>query len=277
MLNINSLKNDLEKIKSSNPLIHNITNYVAMTNTANALLAIGASPAMIHEKNEVAEFASSSKALVINIGTLSLDWIESILTAGKIALNKNIPLIFDPAGCGSTSIRNIVCAQIIKECKPKVIRGNASEIINLNEILYSNKTNKDIINKNNSINGLDSTISSTKALDAAKNLAKKLFCIIVTSGETDYITNGNEVISLKNGDLLMTKVTAMGCTSTALIASFTAVNNNFLEACTNAMAVIGVAGQLAAKKSKGPGSLQVNILDQLYSITHKTIKKYLKQ
>ena len=245
-----------------------------MNNTANALLAIGASPVMLHERNEVAEFVANSKALVVNIGTLSLDWVESMLSAGKVALHKNIPLVFDPVGCGITSIRNVVCAQIIKECRPKIIRGNASEIVALDNISYNAKsTDKSI----SSAYGVDSTIPSYQALSAAKNLAKKLSCIIVVSGEIDYITDGEQVNTIKNGHFLMTKVTAIGCSATAIIASFAAVNNNFIEASVHGMATISIAGQLAAKKSKGSGSMQVNILDELYLLTYRTIKKYLKQ
>ena len=263
MVNSKAINSDLEKIRSNSPLVHNITNYVVMNNTANALLALGASPVMAHATEEVREMANIASSLVLNMGTLSEKWIEAMIKAGHTASERSIPVIFDPVGVGATTYRNKAAQQIIESCKPTVIRGNASEIMAL-------------CNENIKTKGVDSTTSSNHALDSAKLLAKDTNSVVVISGEEDFITDGNNVISLRNGSPLMPKVTGMGCTSTAIIGAFAAVNNNTLEATANAMAVMSIAGEIAAEKSEGPGSLQLHILDVLHNLTEEDINERLK-
>lgn len=263
MINIESLIRDLNLIRNQSPLIHNITNYVVMNNTANALLAIGASPVMAHSVDEVAEMANISSSLVINIGTLDALWVEAMLTAGKTALNKSTPIVFDPVGAGATSYRSKVCKQLIEECKPSIIRGNASEIIALSDTQAQTK-------------GVDSTNASDSALDSAKALACSTKAIVVISGETDYITDGTTVETVKNGNPMMEKVTGMGCTATAVVAAFAAVNKNLLEAATHGMSVMGICGEVAAAHSQGNGSLQVNFLDTLFNINEEMVRKNIR-
>lgn len=263
MINIKELIEDLEQVRSKSPLIHNITNYVVMNNTANALLSIGASPVMAHAKDEVAEMAGIASALVINIGTLDAAWVDSMIIAGKTASAKNTPIILDPVGVGATSYRTKVCKQIINECKPTIIRGNASEIMAL-------------CNSNVKTKGVDSTDSSETALDTAKLLAQQTNAIVVISGQTDYITDGTNVETVNNGNPMMARVTGMGCTASAMVATFAAINNNPFKAGIHAMTVMGIAGEIAVSKSKGNGSLQVNFLDELYNLSAETIQKTIR-
>jgi hydroxyethylthiazole kinase len=254
---------DLNQVREKSPLVHNITNYVVMNNTANALLAIGASPVMAHAVEEVKDMIAIASVLVINIGTLSEKWVESILLAGKAAQEKGIPVVFDPVGVGATPYRNQVAASIVNICKPSVIRGNASEIMSLAK-------------ENTSTKGVDSTASSNEALDAAKRLAQQTGAIVVISGEEDFITDGQTVCSVKNGSSLMPKVTGMGCTATAIVGAFAAVNSNYLSSATHAMAVMGVAGEIAAKKADGPGTMQLHFLDALYNLTGDKLAELAK-
>lgn len=263
MINSKIIYSDLEKIRSNSPLVHNITNYVVMNNTANALLALGASPVMAHAVEEVEEMSNIASSLVLNMGTLSDKWVDAMLKAGYTASEKGIPVIFDPVGVGATTYRNKSAQLIIEKCKPTVIRGNASEIMALS-------------NENIKTKGVDSTTSSNSALDSAKLLANETKAVVVISGEEDFITDGETVISIKNGSPLMPKVTGMGCTSTAIIGAFTAVNSNTLKATANAMAVMSISGEIAAEKSQGPGTLQLHILDVLNSISEKDINNRLK-
>lgn len=263
MINTEYLIRDLNLIRKQSPLIHNITNYVVMNNTANALLAIGASPVMAHSVDEVAEMASIASSLVINIGTLEASWVEAMLIAGKTALEKSTPIVFDPVGAGATTYRSKVCKQLIAECKPSIIRGNASEIIALLDTQAQTK-------------GVDSTTSSDAALDSAKALAVQTKAVVVISGETDYITDGIATETVKNGNPMMAKVTGMGCTATAIVAAFAAVNKNLLEAATHAMSVMGISGEIAAAISNGNGSLQVNFLDMLYNLDEEVIRKNIR-
>lgn len=263
MINTESLIRDLNLIRKQSPLIHNITNYVVMNNTANALLAMGASPVMAHSVDEVAEMANISSSLVINIGTLDALWVEAMLIAGKTALNKSTPIVFDPVGAGATSYRSKVCKQLIEECKPSIIRGNASEIIALSDTQAQTK-------------GVDSTNTSGFALDSAKTLACNTKAIVVISGEIDYITDGTTDETVKNGNPMMAKVTGMGCTATAVVAAFAAINKNILEAATHGMSVMGICGEVAAAHSKGNGSLQVNFLDTLFNINEEMVRKNIR-
>lgn len=263
MINIEHLIRDLNLIRKQSPLIHNITNYVVMNNTANALLAIGASPVMAHSVDEVEEMAGIASSLVINIGTLEAAWVEAMLIAGKTALTKSTPIVFDPVGAGATTYRSKVCKQLIEECKPSIIRGNASEIIALLDTEVQTK-------------GVDSTNTSDSALNSAKALALQTNAVVVISGETDYITNGATVETVKNGNPMMAKVTGMGCTATAIVGAFSAVNKNLLEAAAHGMAVMGITGEIAASISKGNGSLQINFLDTLFNLDEEAIRKNIK-
>lgn len=263
MINLENLERDLNNIRLKSPLIHSITNYVVMNNTANALLSIGASPVMAHALEEVEEMAQMASALVLNIGTLDDKWVQSILLAAKVALKEQIPIIFDPVGAGATSYRTRVSKLIIDQYNPSIIRGNASEIMALSDSKIKTK-------------GVDSTDSSEIALDAAKSLAASSGAIVVISGEIDYITDGIYVDRVNNGATIMQKVTGMGCTASAITGAFAAVNSNMYEAALNAMATMGISGELAAQKASGNGSMQVLFLDELYNLNGETIRQNIK-
>lgn len=263
MIDTNSLCRDLNCIRQESPLIHNITNYVAMNNTANALLAIGASPVMAHAVQEVEQLVLAASALVLNIGTLDEQWVEGMLLAGKTALENHIPIVFDPVGAGATFYRSEVCLQILKECRPSIIKGNASEIIALAGI---NKKTK----------GVDSVDTSEEAIDAAQLLALRANAVIVISGQVDYITDGKIVEAVYNGAPMMARVTGMGCISAALIAAFAAVNSTMLAAAIHGMVVMGIGGELATRNSRGNGSFQANFLDEMYNLNDNTIRFNLK-
>jgi hydroxyethylthiazole kinase len=264
MINKEALVNDVNLIRKNSPLVHNITNFVVMNNTANALLALGASPVMAHSIDEVEDMVNIASSLVINIGTLQKSWVRSMIQAGKSALKLKTPVILDPVGAGATPYRIKTSMQIMKDCKPSVIRGNASEISSL---IYSSDKTK----------GVDSTLESDSALTAAKALSKQTGAVIVVSGSTDYIVKDKLVEPVKNGHIMMTKVTGLGCTATAIVGAFCAVNPNYFEAATHAMCIMGIAGERAAAKSHGPGSLQLNFLDELYNLKEDEIVQAIKQ
>lgn len=247
-----SLKEDLRLIREKSPLIHNITNYVVMNSTANALLAIGASPVMAHATEEVEDMVQIASALVLNIGTLDKQWVSAMLMAGIRAHELGIPIILDPVGAGATPYRTAVAQEIIKSCNPTVIRGNASEITALIDSSVRTK-------------GVDSTSKSDTAVTAAQKLAMQTGAIISVSGEKDYITDGTIVNIVEGGDAMMACVTGMGCTATALTAAFVTVDSNFLQAATNAMELMSRVGELAKSKATGPASLQLNFIDELYN------------
>lgn len=270
MIDTEHLLRDIDAIRQKAPLVHNITNFVVMNNTANALLALGASPVMAHAPEEVAEMAAMASAVVLNMGTLSECWVEAMLLAGQSALEHNVPIVFDPVGLGATSYRNQTARRIFKQFTPSIIRGNASEIMALAAELLD--TQQQIKTK-----GVDSTTASDNAIETAQTLAQQLGTVIAISGAEDFITDGKSVHSLKNGSPMMARVTGMGCTASAITGAFAGINSDMLEAAAHAMAVMGIAGELATLQSKGPGSLQVNFLDQLYTLTPESIINTLKQ
>jgi len=253
----------IKKIRKQAPVVHNITNYVVMNSTANALLAIGASPVMAHAKEEVEEMVNISSALVINIGTLSEQWIYSMFKAVNRARKRGIPVILDPVGAGATTYRTKTARELISSEPPTIIRGNASEIA----ALYDDKSKT---------KGVDSAASSDEAIEIAQKLSESHKCVICVSGATDYIVSKEKVMKIKNGHPLMAKVTGLGCTASALCGAFAAVENDPFAATAKAMAVMGIAGEKAAGDVTGPGSLQIRFLDILYCLSENDINKHLK-
>ena len=248
------ISTSIAAVRAKSPLVHNITNFVVMNNTANALLAIGASPVMAHWVSEVEDMVAIADALVINIGTLDEQWVESMIRAGVAAHNKGIPIIIDPVGAGATRARTTAALEIIKQCHPTIIRGNGSEIMALVDANIRSK-------------GVDSSAQSGDALSAAQRLATECGAVVVISGATDYITDGKEIFTVEGGSPIMTSVTGMGCTSTAIIGAFAAVVTSPIIAATAAMAVMSLAGERAAVHSAGNGTMQVNFLDELFNLT----------
>lgn len=254
---------DIISIRKTRPLIHNITNFVVMNLTANALLALGASPIMAHAKKELPELISISNALVINIGTLDDYWIDSIFEAVQLAAEKNKPIVLDPVGAGASKLRTQTALTLLKTKHITVLRGNASEIMALNQEAISSK-------------GVDSIEKSEQAIVAAKKLSETFHCAVIISGEKDYCVFNNTVLYTDNGTPMMTYVTGMGCTATAMITAFLAVNKNSLMAGFHAMCCMGICGEIAQEKSNGPGTFLPQFLDTLYCIDLKTIEEKLK-
>lgn len=249
----------LARVRAEAPLVHNITNYVVMNNTANALLAVGASPAMVHAVEEVEEFTAISRALVINIGTLSPEWVGAMHLAAKRAQSAGIPWVLDPVGAGATQYRTRVSADLAR-LSPTVVHGNASEVMVLaGSVGAAGK-------------GVDSAHSTDVALEPAKTLAHNTGALVAMTGTVDYVTDGHRHVGIRNGHALMARVTGLGCTATALIGAFVAVGSDDpFVATVAALTVLGIAGEMAAERSAGPGSLQLNLLDALHTVDEATI------
>ncbi len=254
---------DIQKIRTGAPLVHNITNYVVMNSTANALLAAGASPVMAHAVPEVSEMAGLAQALVLNIGTLSPEWVKAMLLAGKTAKKRGIPVILDPVGSGATKYRTQTALQIIRETRPAVIRGNASEIRSLAQAGSGTK-------------GVDSVHTPEEIIREARALSETFDCVVSVSGPVDMVFDSGLAIRIANGHPMMTRVTGMGCAASALTGAFAAVNPSPFQAAAHAMALMGLAGEMAAEKSAGPGSFALNFLDALTLIGEADIRSRLK-
>lgn len=267
-LSVQDIWNDVAAVRKTVPLVHSITNLVVMSYNANALLALGAAPVMAHAREEVEEMVAIAGALVLNIGTLQPEWVEAMKLAAKKAASLNKPIILDPVGAGATSYRNRTITELLVMAKPAVIRGNASEIMSVSGLDSATK-------------GVESLQSSEAAIDAAKTLARKIDGTVCVSGATDIITDKNgKTAFLQNGHPWMTKITGTGCSATAMIGAFTAVQPDYWRATVSAMAYLGVVGEFATeevqKKNQGVGSLQIKILDALQLMPEKEFRKRLK-
>ncbi len=267
-LSVQDLWNDVAAVRETAPLVHSITNLVVMSYNANALLALGAVPVMAHAREEVSEMVSIAGALVLNIGTLQPEWVEAMKLAAKKAASLNKPIILDPVGAGATSYRNRTITELLVTAKPTVIRGNASEIMSVAGLASVTK-------------GVESLQSSEAALDAAKMLARKIGGVVCVSGATDIITNKDgKTVFLQNGHPWMTKITGTGCSATAMIGAFAAVQPDYWRATVSAMAYLGVVGEVTTetvmKQNEGVGSLQIKILDSLQLMTENEFLTRLK-
>lgn len=250
----------LEAVRKMKPVVHSVTNYVVMNSTANALLAMGASPIMAHAMEEMEDLAKITNALVINIGTLSNHWIESMKMAGRIATVAAKPIVLDPVGAGATELRTNTAKEIIDWCKPTVIRGNASEILSLSPAGALTR-------------GVDSVHAVEDAVEAARSIARSLDTVIAVTGERDLVTDGDRSVVVTGGDPLMAYVTGTGCAASVVVGAFLAVEADAVLATASALAFFGLAGQRAAGQAKAPGSFWVKMLDELYSITPDDLER----
>lgn len=248
------------KIRKEKPLIHHITNYVVMNDTANITLHLGALPVMAHAREEVCEMVQASDALVINIGTLSAGWVESMILAGEKANEKGIPIILDVVGAGATSYRTEICNQLINELKISVLKGNAGEIGILTKA-------------GGKVRGVESSGEVINLKKAVIDYAKKHNLTVVVTGEKDIVTNGKEIYLIGNGDIYLTTITGTGCMSTSAVAAFCAVEKDTAFASASALVCFGLAAQMAAKKAKGPASFKTAFFDAIYNLKAKEIKK----
>jgi hydroxyethylthiazole kinase len=239
----------LRTLRERKPLIHQITNYVVMNETANATLAIGALPVMAHAPEEVEEMASVAGALVLNIGTLSRHWIDAMVLAGKAANKANVPVVLDPVGVGATTFRTDTAKRILDEVEVTVVRGNAAEIAALAGMQAE-------------IRGVESIAADTDAAGAARALGT----IASVTGPIDHVSDGTRTLAISNGDPLLATITGSGCMSSALTGCFVAVEPT-LDAAAAALAAFGVAGEDAARDAKGPGTFHAGLYDALANLT----------
>lgn len=252
----------LRSLRAQAPLVHNITNFVVMEVTANALLALGASPVMAHAQDEIEEITGLASALVLNIGTLSPGWIDAMHAALAAATVRTIPVVIDPVGAGASRLRTATALALLEKSDKALLRGNASEILALAGEAGKTK-------------GVDSTASSDAALKAAETLALRFNCAVSVSGETDIVTDGRNCCFIRGGSAIMPRITGMGCSASALAGAFAAVckERGGMLPLVSAMTVMAAAGTRAATKAHGPGSFLPHFLDSLYNLNEAGLEK----
>jgi len=229
----------LARLRERSPRVHCITNTVAQNFTANVLLAAGCIPSMTTSVEEIGSFVGGAQALLVNLGTFDAERREATAIAVDAATLNRLPWVLDPVFVDRVPPRAAFARELIAR-RPAVIRLNQPEFTALSD--------------------------SAPSRDSALSYARANRTVVAMSGETDLITDGQRIAAVSNGHPLMSKVTAMGCAGSALVAACLAVETNVFRAGAAALAIMGVAGELAAEKSNGPGSFKVAIIDALHNL-----------
>jgi hydroxyethylthiazole kinase len=249
----------LGRLRETKPLVHQITNYVVMNETANATLALGGLPVMAHAREEVEEMAAIAGALVLNIGTLSPPWVDAMIAAGRVANERKIPVVLDPVGAGATTYRTETAKRILDVVAVTVLRGNAGEIATL-------------VGVEAEVRGVESIDAGGDAAELARVAGRQLGLVAAVTGPVDHVSDGERSIAVANGHPMLATITGTGCISTALTGCFLAVNaDRPLEAAAEALVALGVAGEDAAREAKGPGSFHVALYDALAALDPATL------
>jgi len=249
----------LREIRERKPLVHQITNYVVMNETANATLALGALPVMAHAPQEVEEMVGLASALVINIGTLSDPWIHAMLLAGKAANARGIPVVLDPVGVGATRYRTDTARRILDEVDVTVLRGNQGEVATL-------------VGAEAEVRGVESMATGLEPQALARDAAKQFGLVASVTGAIDHVSDGERVIAIANGHPLLAAVTGTGCISTALTGCFLAVKaDDPLSASAEALIAYEVAAEAAAAGAEGPGTFHARLYDALAALDPDTV------
>jgi hydroxyethylthiazole kinase len=253
----------LTRVRQEKPLVHHLTNWVTIYDCANAVKVLGASPVMAHAQEEVAQMASLASSLVLNIGTLTVEFVSAMKLAAKGANKKGIPVILDACGAGATKLRDEKCFELLDQVRIDIIKGNASEIARLSGGNVRTK-------------GVDAVSVSGDLRKIAKYLAIKRKAVVVVTGKDDIVTDGKRVFAISNGSPLMGKIVGTGCMSSSIIGAFIGVESDLAVASATALSVFGIAAEFAARDSKGLGSFKERLFDFLGKITPETVNRMQK-
>lgn len=247
-----------ERIPQQRPLLHHITNFVVMNDTANVTLHIGGLPVMAHAREEVAEMVAAASALVLNPGTLTPDWVEAMLIAGRRANELGIPIVLDPVGAGATTLRTESNLRLLEELEIAVVRGNSGEIGALTGL-------------GGVVKGVETVVEVDDPVSVAKALAQRYGVTTAITGPRDVVTDGQRVFIVDNGHPMLKTITGTGCAATTVIAAFAAVERDFALATAAGLACFGLAAELAARQANGPATFKVALFDAIYNLSRAQI------
>lgn len=250
----------LERIRTRKPLIHHITNFVVMNDTANVTLHVGALPVMAHAKEEVADMVNLASALVLNPGTLAPDWVEAMVLAGRRANEHGIPVVLDPVGAGATPYRTETNLRLLQELQVSIVRGNSGEIGALS-------------GAGSVVRGVESVKGVSDPLATAQAAANRWGTVVAITGKRDIISDGHRVVAVDNGHQYLTTLTGTGCMSTTVVAAFAAVEDDYLVAATAALACFGLVAEMAARQARGPASFKAAMFDELYNLRPEQLEQ----
>ncbi|HEY1367130.1 MAG TPA: hydroxyethylthiazole kinase [Gaiellaceae bacterium] len=249
----------LAALRERRPLVHQITNYVVMNETANATLALGALPVMAHAREEMEEMVGLAGALVLNIGTLEPAWVDAMLVAGRAANARGVPVVLDPVGAGATSYRTETARRLLDELDVAVLRANAGETATL-------------VGVDAEVRGVESVEVGATGAELAREAARRLGVVASVTGPVDSVSDGERGLEVANGHELLAAVTGTGCMSSAVTGCFLAAKpESPLEAAAEALAAFGVAAEDAAAGAAGPGTFHARLYDALYALDPATL------
>lgn len=253
----------LARLRQQRPLIHHITNQVVMNDTANVTLHLGALPVMAHAVEEVAEMVGQAGALVLNLGTLTADGVESMRLAGRRANERGIPIVLDPVGAGATGYRTRTALALLDDLEIAVVRGNLGEIAAL-------------AGRQGMVRGVESAASGVDPQAIAGALPRRRGVVVAMTGARDIVADSRRMLGVENGHPWLSTVTGTGCMATTAVAAFVAVEADGLLAAASALACFGLAAEMAAGGTAvgrhgeagtfGPASFKVALLDRLYHL-----------
>lgn len=253
----------LEKVRTEKPLVHHITNWVTISDCANVVKVFGASPVMAHSIEEVSEMTKIASALVLNIGTLTPQLVESMKKAVKTANEKGIPVILDVCGAGATKLRDEKCFELLKETKIDVLKGNASEIARIAGEKVQTK-------------GVEAMEVKKDLVKIAQSLAQKYACIVVITGKEDIVADKGRVLMVANGHQMMSQIVGTGCMAASVIGTFCAVEKDYVKAAAGALACFGVAAELAVEDSRGPMDFKNKLFDEIFNLNQEKVERMTK-
>jgi len=247
-----------EKVRQQKPIIHHLTNWVTIYDCAQIVKTMGASPIMAHAPAEMAEMARIASAVVLNIGTLTPELVESMKIAARTANNKGIPVVLDVCGAGATRLRDEKCFELLDETRISIIKGNASEIARIaGESIQSR--------------GVDSAEVTANKTDLVRKLAKTYKAVAVMTGPEDIISNGEVTYVVSNGHPIMTSVVGTGCMAASVIGTFAAIEKDYALASACGLVCYEIAAEQAASECHGPASFKEKLFDSLYSLNNEVI------
>ena len=253
----------LARVRQQKPLVHHLTNWVTIYDCAQIVKSVGASPVMAHAPEEVADMAGIASALVLNIGTLTTDFIEAMKLAARAASQKGIPIILDACGAGATRFRDEKTRELLDAARINIIKGNASEIARV--------AGTDVRTR-----GVDATEVKANLVALSQSLARQRNAVVVVTGPEDVVTDTRKTRRVQNGHELMTSVVGTGCMAASVIGAFAAVEPDLSLAAACALADYGIAAELAAEQAFGPVSFKQRLFDCLYKLDRETVNRRAK-
>jgi hydroxyethylthiazole kinase len=248
----------LGEVRRRAPLVHHLTNWVTIKECADVVKAFGASPVMAHAPEEVEEMVGIASALVLNIGTLTVDLVASMERALRRANGRGVPVVLDVCGAGATRLRDDACQALLRAGRVDVVKGNASEIARVAGLAASTR-------------GVDATEVKGDLVAAARGLASRHACTVAVTGQEDIVTDGARTLLVANGDPILARVVGTGCMAASVIGTFAAVERDRVAAAAAGLACYEIAGEVAARESRGPGTFMPALLDAVYGLDEATV------